>query len=233
MDSRTTGEVAAELGISVPRVHRAVVRLGLRPRLTRGGHLRLNRGEVAAIAGEVGRTPARLSGLGRYEVLLLAALSHHPLGLLSARAVARAARLSPTTATRLLGRLEAAGLVERTRERVVAGRVRDLELWRVIYTGAAWRAVAPQVAQVELAEPVVQPPAEHLPRRLQHLFWNVPDLQGLDLRQGGAAAAHRLLSSTDPQALAWAAEHLPSRALHRAAGFRGTDEAVAALAENL
>jgi hypothetical protein len=231
MDTKTSGAVARDLGVTVARVHRVVVRLGLEPR-HRGNRLRFSAAEVRAIAGDTGQVVPSPE-LRRVEGQILCALSHHPLGLCSARAVARAAQLSPTVAARLLPQLEVRGLVEQVVEQVVAGRVTELRLWRVRFTGSAWRAVAPQVARMRLPDAPVRPRPPRLPRRLHHLFWNDPAPERINLREDASMVAQRLLNSNDPQALAWAAGNLSTQALRRAGTFRNTPPEVAALGVNL
>ena len=101
MDMRSAVSVAREVGTNVPRLLRAVDRLGLSPERTRGGTLRLASDDVAALAQELG-VVVPVADLRRSQVQVLAALARAPLGLRSGRAVARAAGLSPTAAMRAL-----------------------------------------------------------------------------------------------------------------------------------
>lgn len=178
---------------------------------------------------------ARVEGLSWTETLALGVLSRRPLGLDSARALARAAEVSPTTAGACLEHLLRLGYVERAESVVVEGRARTVRLWKVSYGSVPWQRIAPAIAKVGLPSPALGLRDRTLPKRLFHLFWSVPRPAQLDLDLDSQAAfvAHRILTTHDPQALAWAADHLPPRALRRAASFRGVDARSAALAENL
>lgn len=233
MDTWTTGQVAGRLGTTVPRIHRAIARLGLQPSKSPGGHIELSRSEVRRLANALGHVPP-IEGLIREEVLVLAALGRRPLGLASARAVARSAGISPTTATKALGRLVSLGYIERVSRQVIEGRVRTMSLWQVRWASPAWLAVAPRLALVVSPEPVhTSAPPTHVPARLSHLFWDVPHPTSICLRASGPTVANRLLTSNDPQALAWAALALRPSDLRRGAQFRGVDARTRALAENL
>lgn len=228
----TTGQVARELRTSVPRVHRSVKALGLAPERTAGGHLRLTPSEVRALRQALGIRPS-IAGLTWQDTLVLAVLSRHPLGLVSARAVALRAGISPTTAARALRRLSQAGYIEQVERDVAEGHVRRISLWQVRYSSPRWLEVAAEVGEVDLPEvPRVQP-AETLPRRLAHLFWSMPPPRAIRLEENAATIAYRILVSHDPEALSWAATHLPPSALRRAARFRNVDPRSAALAQNL
>ncbi|MGH8926571.1 MAG: hypothetical protein ACRDWA_18395 [Acidimicrobiia bacterium] len=100
MDSGlTTGKVAAALATTRSRIHRAVAAGVVRPARTRGGHLRFTARDVAVLERRLGRSP-RVAELSREKVRVLAALGRRPFGLRSVRAVARAAGISPTVASR-------------------------------------------------------------------------------------------------------------------------------------
>ena len=104
-----------------------------------------------------GFAPA-IAGLTREDVLVLAALGRRPLGLRSARAVARAARVSPTIAGRSLRRLAAQAYVARLTVRVAEGAAKDVAVWVVRWTERPWQQVAGTIGQATLpAEPT--PPA--------------------------------------------------------------------------
>ncbi len=233
MDTMTTGQVAARLGTSVPRVHRAVKRLGLRPARSPGGHLKLGATDVRRLTTALGWVP-EIADLNREGTLALAALGRRPFGLTSARAVARAAGISPTAASGALQHLEASGYVEQVFRQVVEGHVRTISVWQVRWTSAVWRAAAPELAPVVLPETNRDAPIpRHLPNRFSHLFWDVPTPTKIDLEASGPTVAHRVLTSNDPQAIAWAASALRPADLRSGAQFRGTDSRTRALAENL
>lgn len=180
----------------------------------------------------LGKIP-RLEGLSREAVLVLAALARRPLGLRSARAVARAAGISPTAASQTLKRLQREGLVERQKRRVVLGRVVDVEVWQVNVAHRRWQRLSPALVGVVLPDRrVAESRDRKVPGWLRHLFWNV-DVDKLDVNRDGAFIAGRVLASADAQAHAWAATTLPSDAFLAAASQRGLDRRRAALARNL
>lgn len=231
MDTYSSGEVAAILGVSVPTVHRAVARLDLTPAKTGGGHLRFTAAEVRPLIGALGAIPV-VAGLSREAVQALAALARSPLGLRSARAVARRAVLSPTTAERLLGRLLSAGLVVKERRRFVEGRVTEGDLWQVNWSSRRWSAIAATVGRAVLPRQRAPRGTDRFPRRLAHLVWNA-EVATLDRHRHARYLAERMIASADAQGLAWAASALPADALAAAGRLRGLGDADRALALNL
>lgn len=180
----------------------------------------------------LGRTP-RLEGLSREEVRVLAVLGRRPLGLRSARAVARAAGMSPTAASRTLKRLQHQGLVKRQKRRVVLGRVVDVEVWQANVTDRRWQQLSPVLDRVVFPDLWVEETSDSkVPSWLRHLFWNV-DVARLDVKSDGAFIAGRVLASEDAQAHAWAATNLASDAFEAAGSQRGLDPRRVALAANL
>ncbi len=232
MDSTfTSGEVAGALGVSARRVHRAA-RAGA-VAYTSDAHGRLRFGaeavdELRRRWGAVRRVP----GLSRETAMVLAALSRRPLGLDSARAAARAAGVSPTTAARALRELAARGYVEQRVEQVVEGRVRDVTVWSVRWGSPEWLAVASDIGRCVLptARRIARP--RRVPRRLGHLFWNV-DLAELDVERDGRFIADRILRHDDPQALAWMAVTLRPSDIEAATHGRGLSRRRAAFGRAL
>lgn len=182
---------------------------------------KLTEDDLRRLRADLGFVPDR-EDVGRKELLVLAALLEHSLGLRSARAVARVAGISPTTASHALARLESGGYVTRAVRRVVEGAVKDVELWEISWTSRAWRSVESDVRRtVHPARPVADGAAASLPKRLDHLFWNV-DRSSLDLERDGAFIALRILGSSDLQALSWLASGAISRKnLRQASRARG------------
>lgn len=204
----------------------------VRPERTDGGHLRFRAAEVALLARRLGYAPA-VSGLSREQVLVAAALLARPLGVRSARAVGRAAGISPTTASRALRRLEQMKLVRRCRRRVVMGAARDVEVWEIDVRNRRWSRLASLLGGAvfpEASEPVAG--EGRVPVKLRHLFWNA-DVHELDVAGYSAYIAGRILASEDAQAHAWAAANLPAAAFLHAARMRGVSARRAALARNL
>lgn len=231
MDTISGASLARELGTSVPRVTRAVKRLGMGVRQP-GGRLSLTRHQADRVRRELGVTP-QAAGLTRSETLVLAALRSAPFGLVSARAVARRSGVSPTTAGRALRSLHEMGLVTRTSETLAAGTARSAEVWRTNIRHPRWPELDPTLHRVE--PPQRSQPRERerrVPRRLRHLFWNTAESQ-LDVDRAGAYIARRLLRTMDIDGLAWGARALSRADWEEAAKARGLDAKTRQLARNL
>lgn len=231
MDTYSSGRVARAIGVSVPRLHRAVERLGLNPSTTPGGHLRLSGGDVRAIVRVLGAVPPA-AGMSRAAMQVVVALSRSPLGLRSGRAVARRAGLSPTGADRLLGELVAAGLVVKEHRRFVEGGITEGDLWRINWASPDWPAIAPVAGRAVLATRRPHQPPDRFPRRLGHLFWNA-EVASIEPARHGDYLAGRLLLAHDAQGLAWAASNLSPASLRAAGRLRNVPGPTRALAENL
>lgn len=228
----TTGQVAKRLGTTRTRIHRAVAQGVVDPTTTSGGHLRFTEAGVALLELRLGFAPT-VTGLSREEVLVATTLLRHPMGLRSARSVARAAGISPTTASRALHRLEKMALVRRRGRRVVLGTSTDVDVWKINVRNRRWARLAPMLADAILPE---SSESANRPRRvpiwLRHLFWNA-DVHRLDVERDAAYIAGRILASDDAQAHAWAAQTLPAEAFLEAARMRGVPARRAALALHL
>jgi len=231
MDTISGSEAARRLGTNLPRLQRAIGRLGLRVERRSGGRVRLTERQLDALSAELG-VVAPVHGLTRVETQVLAALARAPRGLASARAVARRAGVSPTSAATAVRSLAARGLVCVGREWVAAGRARELELIQADVTAPAWPALAPRLAAVRL--PAVRPASRpgRVPARLAHLFWNA-DPERLDLSEHGGYVAERLLSTGDLDGLAWGLQALEAADWKQARRSRGLSAAQRALAANL
>jgi DNA-binding transcriptional ArsR family regulator len=226
----TSSEVARWLGVSVPSIHRAVARLGLSPlRLERG--LRFSLAEVQALTRSLGAVPT-VPGWRRHDVQVLAALSQAPLGLRSARAVARRAGVSPTSASHSLADLRAAGLVTLDHGVFAEGRAVAGTLWKLQFGDPRWVALAPVVAKAVLPTPPSWPSDQRVPRRLYHHFWNA-DVSRLNGPEADGYVTTRLLLSGDPQATAWVAAHGTRHGLAAAGRNRGASRADRQLVHNL
>lgn len=231
MDIISGAALARELGTSPPRISRAVERLGIDARQS-NGRLALSSSQAEMVRRALGVTP-RISGLSRPETRALAALRSAPLGLVSARAVARRSGLSPTAAAGALRSLLEKGLVTQRKETIAVGRAREVNIWRANHAHPNWAAMDPILGRVE--PPRRRPPAkpaERVPARLLHLFWNTADAQ-LDVRAAGAYIARRLLQTMDLQGLAWGAEVLSSEDWQEGSRARGLDQGARQLAHNL
>lgn len=222
----TSGQVARELGTTVPRVLRAAYSGQVRS-IRNGNRFLFDAAGVQQLRQRWGVAPA-IPGLSREDVLVLAALGRRPFGLRSARAVARAAGVSATTAGRSLRRLAEQGYVARETVRVAEGEARDVEVWVVRWAGPSWLRVAERIGCTTLPSepaPAAAPAhdaADAVPARLWHLFWN-EDPAGLDLERQGTLLADRILRSEDSEAHAWMARRLPSEAILTATRTRNLD----------
>ena len=218
----TTGQLARRLETTVPRVHRAV-KAGIIAPVGRNarGHLLFDPGAEAALRARWGVAP-RVADLSHSQTLVLAALGRRPYGLRSARAVARAAGISPTTATHALQALRRRGLVRHQRILVAEGRAKEVENWSVVWRAPEWRQIAPAIHRTQLSEPVpkARRPSRRLPRRLWHLFWDVNPAR-TDLRRYADDVARRVLEARDPRALAGLARTMPAEVLQQVAERQG------------
>jgi len=223
MDSavRSAGEVAREPGTSTPRVVRAAHRLGVGERGA-GGRLGLDADDARRLRDEPGAgTPAL--GLSPTQLRVLAVASRAPLGIASAREIARRAALSPTAAPAPSASSRRAGCSSASPGR--RGRRGSCS------TGSTPpRALRPALARVVL--PKRKTRDRRVPRRLEHRFWNTAPSQ-LDVQRAGPSIATRLLRVLDPEGLAWGARTLSPADRAAAARARGLSPEARALAENL
>ena len=231
MDTISASEASRRLRTSLPRVRRAIDRLGLEVDKRPGGRVLLSEPQLELLRSELGVVPP-VDGLSRIETQVLAALARAPRGLAAVRAVARRAGVSPTAATGALRTLAERGLVRREREWVAAGRAREVELVRANVTAPEWASLAPHLAAARLPNGREQRRPSRVPARLRHVFWNAGPSR-LELDAHGAYIAERLLSSHDLDGLAWGAHALTDRDWEQAARNRGLSAAERALARNL
>ncbi|MDA8043979.1 MAG: hypothetical protein M0Z30_01900 [Actinomycetota bacterium] len=231
MDSYSIPAAAKALGTSAPRVYRAVERLGFEPSVGQRG-MYLTAAQLEILREALG--DAKPAGnLSRETVKVLAALASKPRGVRSKRAVARAAGVSPTTVGKVLDVLERNDVV-RVEQRVLPeGAAREVNVLALNSASPVWRAVAPDVRRVHLhPEPQSNSDPKTVPVRLRHHFWN-SDVASLRLPENADYVASRLLRTNDPDAIVWAAEHLPATAIRKACTIRGMDEAQKTLIMNL
>lgn len=232
MDSTlTAGEVAKWIGVSVPTLRRAADQLGLFDRRHLGEHRRFSDRDVSLLVGQLGLTPT-LSGFTQHEVKVLAALARRPIGFRSIRAVGRAARISPTTAGRVIESLKSRGFVDVSVETVAEGSASDLTIYR-LKPSPQWSRIASVVSQTvpRLAGRETQPTSK-VPRYLWHHFWNVEPSR-LRLPDDGEFIARRLLLSQDPIAWAWATRNLSAEAITSVRSVRGVDKRTRSMIDNL
>lgn len=222
-------EVARRLGTSLPRVKRAIDRDGVQVQRGPGGRVRIDGRAFRQLRQALGQR-ARVGELSVAQAAVLAALARAPLGLVSARAVATRAGVSPTAASRAVAVLLEQRLVSRERTRI-AGRAREVQLVSAAVTGRRWQQLAPALAHIEPAKRS-RPRDKQVPARLRHLFWNTAESQ-LGTERAGGYIARRLLQTADPQGLAWGAEQLSAGDWEHAATTRGIDQRSRSLARNL
>lgn len=230
MDTISAAQLARQLGTTTPRVLRGVHRLGLNPSRGPRGALQLTTDDVAQLVAELG-VEVRIPGLRRAQVIALAALARSPLGVRSARALARVSGLAPTAASLAIADLVDLSLAERRQATIAEGRARTVEIVCANVAHPRWPELAPRLAGVALC-PVRRATPTRVPARLGHVFWNAP-LRELDPATHGAYLARRILLHGDTQALAWAAEALGPADWNAAARTRGLDPRRRALARNL
>lgn len=230
MDGVSIRRLAEKLGTNAPRVARVLRNLGINPQLV-GNRAALTNEQAAAVRCVLGVVPAA-PGLSRVQTQVLAALSHAPLGLRSARALAWRAGVSPTIASRAVSELVAQGLATVSIERVVEGSVRDARVIRANYPDERYVRLAGDLALVVL--PALRPrcTATRVPPRLGHLFWNTASSQR-DVRSAGGYIARRLLAMEDLDGLAWGAAALSAADWRHGARARGLAPRMRTLALNL
>lgn len=188
--------------------------------------------QAEGVRRELGVQPRPVRGFSRSEVLILAALRSAPLGLLSIRAVARRAGISPTSASRALARLRERGLVRAERRMIEAGRAHEATVWSAALGNPEWSELDPILDPIELPSGGGGQRPRRVPSRLRHLFWNTDPSQ-LELEGSGGYIARRLLRTMDLQGLAWGASHLSAEDWREGAHARNLDPRARALAENL
>ncbi len=234
VDSGVAVVVAAgRLGVPPTRVLAAVRASQVGATKDARGRWRLPAGTVAALTARWGAVPRRCDGLDREPMLVLAALTRRPRGLASARAVAAAAGVSPTTASRCLKALAERGLVAARKEsRILRGAAVTTPVWRVCWRAPGWEGRLPALGEVVLPARGTPPPAWSLPEHVWHLVWNA-DPRMVVLPDDAAFVAGRVLDAADPEAEAWAARALPAEAWERAAAFRGRSSRQRAVARQM
>jgi hypothetical protein len=222
--------LARELKTTIPRVIRAIERLGLDVRQD-NGRIGLTQADVAALRTELGVSSPRIPGLTPTAVKVLAALSRAPLGLTSERAVARRAGISPTAAGRAIALLRTQGMLISERRTLPAGRARQFDVIRLDYGSPRWQQLADTIATVQPPKPRPHTPAPRVPARLRHLFWNTAPSQ-LETNSSSGYIARRLLSAGDLDGLAWGLDNLAPADWRHAARTRGLTPERRALARN-
>jgi DNA-binding Lrp family transcriptional regulator len=231
MDTYSLAAAARIMGTSAPRVRRAIDRLGMQVERSDSGVHRLTQSQVGELASVLGVAPS-VPDLSPTEARVLAALSRSPRGVASVREAARRAGASPTATARALTSLASAGLVMQTHAMLARGRATEATVYQIPFSSARWLALASMIAHVRLPTRRERARATRVPPHLLHLFWNVAPAQ-LDVGASAPFIARRLITSFDPDGLAWGSRNLPASAWEHAAATRGLEPAKQALAHNL
>lgn len=222
----TAPQMARELGVSLPTVHRALDVLGV-PRVGRGRTRRIPDGALERLLASHGSAPRHETPAS--ELRVLAALSRAPLGLPSARNVAVRAGLSPTTTAKTLRALEARRLVTQAPAEVASGRAKRELRWTT--STAAWpEELRRAVRRTRLPRPQ-EASVSPLPRSLRHLFWNA-DVSTLAVEADGSYMAGRLLEAPDIRAWRWALANISPTDIEKAMSRRGVNPRTKALVKN-
>jgi hypothetical protein len=231
MDTYSLAAAARALRTSAPRVRRAIDRIGMPVERSDSGVFRLTRGQVDELSSVLGVTPP-VPDLSPTQARVLAALSRSPRGVASVREAARRAGTSPTATARALAALENVGLITRTHEMLARGRATEATVYQVPFVSPRWLGLASAIARIRLPGRFDRAHATRVPPHLLHLFWNVAPAQ-LDVASSAPFIARRLITSFDPDGLAWGSQNLPASAWEHAAATRGLEPAKRALASNL
>ncbi|MHB1088816.1 MAG: hypothetical protein ACYC19_08660 [Acidimicrobiales bacterium] len=223
----TITEAAQMLGTSVPRIRRAIGRLGIVTTSPASGDGRPPRmlGEegLRQLRDELGSVPAH-AVRGREDLKVLAAFNMNPFGFRSRRAVAATAGISPTTASTVVDRLIEEGLVVAIPELLRnGGRVVRGMILKANRNDEKWSEVLGDVLATQLPIPRTITKAEIVPRRFWHLFWNAQPTQ-LHIVDHADFIAARMLLSKDPFAVSWATTHLPPVSIERTASLRHVND---------
>ncbi len=231
MDTYSLAAAARTLRTSAPRVRRAIDRLGIQVQRGDSGVFQLTQSQVDELASVLG-VMASVPDLSPTEARVLAALSRSPRGVASVREAARRAGTSPTATARALASLTSAGLIIQAHTMLAQGHATEATVYQVPFASPRWLALAPAIAQVQLPARLERTHATRVPPHLLHLFWNVAPAQ-LDVASSAPFIARRLITSFDPDGLAWGSRNLPASAWEHAAATRGLEPAKQALAHNL
>lgn len=165
-----------------------------------------------------------MAGLTTTQFRVLAVVSRAPLGVVSAREIARRAAMSPTAVARAVSALEDRGLL--VRKPGLDKQQRLLFNWEHPES----RVLRPALGRIVLPKRAVRD--GRVPRRLRHLFWNTAASQ-LDVEAAGPYIATRLLRTLDPEGLAWGARTLSHDDWTAGARARGLSPQARALARNI
>jgi hypothetical protein len=111
-----------------------------------------------------------------------------------------------------LAQLAARGLITLAPIMLTRGHASEVTVYQVRFGSDEWLALAPVVAKVHLPERASRPRAKRVPPHLLHLFWNTASTQ-LDVDTSAPYIARRLLTTFDPDGLAWGTVNASRRCL--------------------
>lgn len=115
---------------------------------------------------------------------------------------------------------------------IARGQAAEATVYRVRFGSPQWLALAPAIARVRAPVRSGGPHAKRVPPHLLHLFWNAAPAQ-LNVATSAPFIARRLITSMDPDGLAWGTANLPASAWEHAAATRGLESSRRVLAHNL
>jgi len=232
-ESWSTPELAAWLGTSIHRIHRAAVAAHLKPSRTSQGHLRFSGEDAITLLHLLGRTPSR-DDFTREEFFVLAALWRRPFGLRSARLVARAARVSTATAVKALSALDRQGFVEHRSVWVSEAVATLVTVWVIRLDPFPFTDdLARSLSSTVLPSTRPAPAQTRVPARFKTVFWN-SDLRRLTVEANANVICQSILEQSNVDALGWAIQVLPKSAFETLAGRqRGTTPKLRRLAADI
>lgn len=235
MDTTVTAvEMSDELGVSLPAVHRILDHFDI-PNPGRGHQRTAPRPLLEHVIASSGATPSVPPGYTPSQVRILAVLTRAPLGIRSARRVARIAGISPTVAARELVHLQERDLVTEKEQIVAEGTARHVSSWHS--NDKRWSdELIEAIRAVRLPRRSNEPQTRkqrtnRVPQRFHHLFWNV-NPRNLSITDHDSFIAGRMLESPDVAAWKWALSSLSRPAIEQAISRRGVSETTRMLVEN-
>lgn len=217
-------EVAERLGVPAARVRGWCRRGAIAAEKDERGRWRVPGAELGRMVAIHGAVPQPFpQGFTRNDLLVLAALARASRGFLSAGSVGVRVNLSPTTASRVLKALKARGLLRRVSEpRLWRGRSVERSVWYANLLVEDFEGLLPVLHRVELPQQAANP-GRRLPEHVWHLVWNA-EPRDIDVVRDAVYLAHRAMTLTDPEGIAWAVTTLPPVAFERALEMRGVPE---------
>lgn len=217
----TVPALASRLGVSLPKAHSELDKIGI-PKTSRGKARRVPKEAYGQIRDRIGATPAIPDGMTRETVLVLAVIATEPLGAISARHIAKRAKISVSTASKLIRRLADDGFVEQRSKMEARGQATLVTRWHLTPFKNWPEGVIEAVRKARLPKADYTIAHGRLPFQFHHLFWSV-NPNKLRLPKDSEYVAHQMLTSDSYEATRWALTNLPGEAIDRALAIRGVD----------